>query len=101
MFASIRMYRTDKPGLVLPLVKREWLSVIKNVPGFINYYLIQADRDSNEITTVSIFDTKEHALDSDKVAAEWLRNNDMIKYMVTVPEITSGEVKVTSEPETV
>ena len=66
-----------------------------------NYYLIQADRDSNEITTVSIFDTKEHALASDKVAAEWIIKNDLSKYLVTVPEITSGEVKVTSETEAV
>ena len=97
MYASIRMYKTDAPGLIIPIVRRDFLPIIKNVPGFINYYLIASDRDGNEITTVSIFESKESALASDKLAADWIKKNDMLKHLIMAPEISSGIVSVSSE----
>ncbi len=97
MYASIRTYKTDAPGLIIPVVRKEFLSIIKQVPGFVSYYLIASDRDGNEITTVSIFESKESAFASNKLAAEWIKTNDMLKHLIMAPEITSGLVSVSSE----
>lgn len=96
MYASIRKYKTDAPGLIIPLVRNEFLKTIKKLPGFVNYYVISSERDSNEIVTVSIFEDKEGAMASNKLAAEWIKKRDMEKHFIVIPEITSGEVNVTS-----
>jgi hypothetical protein len=97
MYVSIRKYKTDASGLIIPIVKNEFLSIIKNVPGFINYYLISSESDSGDLTTVSIFESKEGALASDKLAAEYAKESDLVKHLFAAPEIVAGEVKVTSE----
>ena len=44
MYASIRKYKTDAPGLVIPFVRNEFLPLIKTIPGFVCYYLISSDK---------------------------------------------------------
>ena len=96
MYASIRKYKTDAPGLVIPLIRNEFLPLIKALPGFVNYFLIESEADSSDMTTVSIFESKEGAIASSKLAAEWIQNKDFVKHLMFAPEITSGEVKATS-----
>ena len=92
MYASIRKYKTDAPGIIIPLIRNEFLPIIKSIPGFVSYYLISSETDSNDMTTVSIFDSKDGAVASSKLAAEWIKNSDFMKYLLIAPEITAGEV---------
>src|SRR6187549_2105749 len=97
MFASIRKYSTDAPGLIIPRVRNEFLPIIQQVPGFIGYYLITSERDSNEVTSISIFDSKESAVASNKLAMDWIKSTDISKHFLSRPEITAGDVNVSAE----
>ena len=92
MYASIRKYKTDAPGIIIPIIRNEFLPMIKSIPGFISYYLISSETDSNDMTTVSIFETKDGALASGRMASDWVKNSDLLKFLIAVPEFTAGEV---------
>jgi hypothetical protein len=97
MFASIRKYKTDKPGLIIPQVRKEFLPLLQQVPGFISYYLISSEQDSNEVISVSIFENKESAEVSNTMALEWIQRNDIAMHLLNRVEVLSGQVSIAAE----
>ncbi len=89
MYATIRRYEGD-PGLADRLAERgdEVKALISGVAGFRAYYLIRSDDGSASIT---VCDSREGAEESNRVAAEWLREN-LPDATTTAPRVTGGEV---------
>jgi hypothetical protein len=61
-------------------------------PGFSGYYLIDAG--NGVMSSISVFDTSEHADESTRVASSWVREQGLETALPNSPKITSGEVVV-------
>ena len=91
MYGVIRRYNVQE-GMTHRMVKRvneSFAPLVSSLPGFISYYLINGG--DGTVTAISIFDSRDHAEESNRVASEWVRDN--IRAMVkTAPVIVGGEV---------
>ena len=76
MFATIRQYDTniDQTAELNRIVQEEFVPLMQSLPGFISYQWIDVGNVGGRMVSVSIFDTAEHAEDSNKAAAAWVKN---------------------------
>jgi lysozyme family protein len=95
MFATIRRYEAIDQTRTSELVKKADETLVpqlSELPGFNGYYLIEAG--NGVISTVGLFDTAEHAEESNRVASGWVRQESFEKALPNPPKITSGKVLV-------
>jgi len=81
----------SKPREFNERVNASFINVVRKVPGFISYIAI--DEGDGWWASVSLFESKEGIIQSDKVAADWVKQNasDLVSGS---PEITAGIVVV-------
>jgi hypothetical protein len=91
MYASIRIYKADSIEDVARMVNEDFLPVLERMPGFLSYYCVAAD--NGTWATVSIFDTDPQTEESNRLAAEFVQNSEMISLVRRV-ELITGEVVV-------
>jgi hypothetical protein len=91
MYGTIRRYKVTKPKEFNERVNASFINVIRKVPGFISYVAI--DEGDGWWASVSLFESKEGIIQSDKVAADWVRQN-AADLTSGAPEITAGIVVV-------
>ena len=93
MYASIRRYKikTGEKYRLNRLVKDEFVPLISGLPGFIDYYGIDAGADY--WASLSVFNTRAGAEESNKLAADWVKNN-FAGLIVGPVDITAGDVVV-------
>jgi hypothetical protein len=91
MYGSIRRYKIRKPKEFNELVNESFINVIRTIPDFISYMAI--DEGDGWWASVSVFATKEAMVQSDTVAAKWVKEH-AAKLVWGPPEITSGPVVV-------
>ena len=102
MFATIRRYESVDTARTAELVKQAdetLLPSLSDLPGFNCYYLI--DTGNGVISSVSVFDTPEHADESTRVASSWIQEHKLDSALPSPPKITSGEVVVQKVSELV
>ena len=91
MYATVRRYdgvtNTREAG---KRVNDGFVLVISQLPGFVNYYWVDAG--SGVMISTSVFQDQASAQASDKKAADWVRQNNMASLMPNPPQITAGEV---------
>jgi hypothetical protein len=87
MYASIRRYKTESAKEVARLVNEEFVPQIKNLPGFLAYYVI--DTGEGMMASISVFETKDGAEESNRMAASWVKQS--LPGLLGPPEITAGE----------
>jgi hypothetical protein len=63
---------------------------LSKLPGFSGYYLVEAG--SGIMTSISLFDSKEHADESTRLAATWITEEKLESALPNPPKITFGEV---------
>jgi len=93
MYAAIRRGK-GKPGSVAEVaskVQQGLVSIMSSVPGFVAYYVVQTGED--ELVTVTVFESQAGAEESNKVAANWVRDN-LGPLMAGPLELSAGEVVV-------
>lgn len=93
MYASIRRYKTS-PGAAAELAQRVnqgFVPIISKAPGFVAYYVVDAGNDV--VASVSLFQDKAGAEESNRMAATWVKEN-IASLFEGPPEITAGEVIV-------
>ena len=91
MYASIRRYQI-KPGAMPEITRRVnegFVPIISKAPGFVAYYLVDAGNDIG--ATVSVFDDQAGAEESNRMAADWVKEN-IAALVASAPQITAGEV---------
>jgi hypothetical protein len=91
MYASIRIYKADSIEDVARMVNEDFLPVLEQMPGFLSYYCVAADKGT--WATVSIFETDPQTEESNRLAAEFVKNSEMISLVRRV-ELITGEVVV-------
>jgi hypothetical protein len=93
MFATIRRYESIDQARISELVKKTdetFLPSLTELPGFSGYSLLEAG--DGVLSSISYFDTSEHADESTRVASNWVREQKLEKVLPNAPKITSGEV---------
>ena len=75
------------------------LPSLSELPGFSGYSLIEAG--NGVVSSISYFDTSEHADESTRVASNWVREQKLETVLPNPPKITSGEVVVHKTSELV
>ncbi len=101
MYATIRRY-TPKGGALTKTkveelqqrIEKGFLPIVQEVPGFHCYYVLSPG--DKEILTVSIFESQKSAKESNRRAADFVRN-DPLKDLLGSPEVFEGDVLVTKE----
>ncbi|HET7234787.1 MAG TPA: hypothetical protein VFJ16_32535 [Longimicrobium sp.] len=89
MYASIRRYRTPEPEEVRRRVEVGFLPMLRKQPGFVSYNLVHAG--NGVMISVTVFQTREGAENSNRLAAEWTAEN-VAAFVQGRPDITHGEV---------
>ena len=95
MYGIIRRYESTDKTLTSELVdkaKDRLVPKLSELPGFSGYFLIEAG--NGVMSSVSFFDTAEHAEASTEVASNWVRDSELQKALPNQPKITIGEVVV-------
>ena len=90
MYAMIRRYHTSSIEEVVQRIKKDFLEVLTSAPGFVAYYVV--DESDGVQTSISIFESREHAEYSNKLAAYWVKEH--ADFLLDSPEITSGQVLI-------
>jgi hypothetical protein len=93
MYAAIRRYTIQ--GTTAEEVARRAedgiVPTLREVPGFLAYYIVGAAGDT--VATVSVFETREAAEESTRLATDWVKRN-LAPFVPHPPQITTGEVLV-------
>jgi hypothetical protein len=91
MYASIRKYKVHSSQEFSRLVNEGFMPIISQSPGFIAYYGV--DSGSGIWSSVSIFETKAEADESNRMAADFVKQN-LAALIDSGPEITVGDLVV-------
>lgn len=89
MYASIRQYRTSHVVEVARRAREGFVPIVKDVPGFTAYYLV--DSGDGTLFTVTVCEDRAGADASVNSAAEWVRDN-LAELVDGPPTVTNGEV---------
>jgi hypothetical protein len=90
MYATVRRYEgvTD-PDEAGRLVKEGFVPLLSQIPGFVAYYWVDAG--GGVMVSTSVFEDESGARDSNRRAADWVREN-LAPLLPNAPQITAGEV---------
>jgi hypothetical protein len=89
MYASIRQYRSDDVPEVVRRVQDGFLPIVREVPGFSAYYIV--DSGDGAFTTITVAEDKAGVEESVTKAGEWVRQSaaDLVEGS---PTVSNGEV---------
>jgi hypothetical protein len=91
MYATVRRYEgVTNPGEAGRRVNEGFVPLISQLPGFIAYYWVDAGR--GVMVSTSVFHDQASAQESNKKAADWVRQNNLASLYPNPPQITAGEV---------
>ena len=94
MYAIVRRYSTTSGGDVSSKVRKEFVPRISKATGFLAYYVV--DEGFGHQFSISIFEDREAAEISNKLAADWVRLHPAL--LPEPPEVFFGEVTVHKRP---
>ncbi len=90
MYATMRRYEgvTD-PAEAGRRVSEGFVSLLKEIPGFVAYYWV--DGGGGVMVSTSVFEDRDGAEASTEKAAAWVRDN-IASLLPNPPQVTAGEV---------
>lgn len=96
MYAAVRRYEgvTD-PAEAGRRVKEGFMPLIREVPGFVAYYWIDAG--DGAMVSTSVFEDRTGAEESTKRAADYVREN-LASLLPNPPQVTAGDVVASALP---
>ena len=95
MHATIRRYEGVDQNRIAELNKKVSESLIpklNELPGFVGYYLIEAD--NGVVTSLGLFENADQADESGRIAATWIRDEQLGSAIPNAPMVTTGKVLV-------
>ena len=95
MFAAIRYYQAEPPSIdeVVRRVQQDFVPVIRDVAGFVSYFVLVPSGREEEIVSVSVFEDQQSAEESNRKATEWVAQN-LSALLRPNPEFAEGRVVV-------
>ena len=95
MHAAVRKYRVSDIDTLVRKVEDDFVGRIKQVDGFVGYYVI--DGGDGTAASVTVGQTEQAVEESTSQAADWVREN-AAELIEGAPTVTTGEVRVRAEP---
>jgi hypothetical protein len=95
MYATIRRYEgvdESRADEVVKQVDDTLRPKLSQLQGFFGYYLVDAG--NGVMTSISFFDTSEHADASAATSKAWISDQKLESAIPNAPKITSGEILV-------
>ena len=72
-------------------IQDEFIPLISKIPGFISYYWV--DEGDGVMVSVSVYATREAEEESNRVAADYVKQNQHVaRLLPKPPQITAGQV---------
>jgi heme-degrading monooxygenase HmoA len=97
MFATIRMFEGVGPREeVLPLVREHVFLTITGAPGFRGYYAFLDEAETRRGVSVSLFDTREHAIEANAWVVSVMRER---RIAPNPPRAMAGHVVIVAAAE--
>ena len=91
MYATVRRYEgVTNPGEAGRRVNESFVPLISQLPGFVAYYWVDAG--GGVMISTTVFQDQASEEESNRKAADWVRQNNMAAVMPNPPHITAGEV---------
>jgi hypothetical protein len=91
MYATVRRYEgITNPDEAGRRVNESFVPLVSQLPGFIAYYWVDAGR--GVMISTSVFQDQASAQESNRKAADWVRQNNLASLYPNPPQITAGEV---------
>jgi hypothetical protein len=93
MFTIVRRFRLTRgsAGEVTRRVRESFVPLLRDLPGFREYYLLEGGPD--KLISIRVFDSADEALASNEPAANWIREN-VLEFVKGMPEVMAGKVLV-------
>jgi hypothetical protein len=88
MYTAIRIYTTSDAAELAKRVQEEFLPMMRDLPGFVGYYIVDAG--DGRIASITVCDDKAGVEESTRRASEWVQ-----KRIASL--ITSGPVELTGD----
>jgi hypothetical protein len=92
--ASVRQYRVRDIDTLVAKVEAEFVDQIKEIDGFVGYYVI--DGGDGTAASVTVGETADAVAESTRRAGKWVQESAS-ELVEGEPEITAGEVLVRAE----
>jgi hypothetical protein len=96
MHASVRRYRTSDTEALERKVEEEFIEKVKEVDGFVGYYVI--DGGDGDVASVTVCKTADALAKITKLAGEWVRES-IADLVDGAPDVVTGEVRVRAEAD--
>jgi hypothetical protein len=93
MYATVRRYEGIDKNRTDELTKKVGESLMprmSKLPGFGGYFMIEAGE--GVMTSINLFETSDQAHESTRVAATWIREENLEAALPNAPKITAGVV---------
>ena len=93
MFTIVRKFRLTRgsAGEVTRRVRESFVPLLRDLPGFREYYLLEGGPDV--LISIRVFESADEALASNETAASWIREN-VLEFVKGMPEVMAGNVLV-------
>ena len=94
MYATIRRYEgvdRNRADEIRRSINDEFVPMIREAPGYHGYWVIEA---GDTLATFSLFETKDDAEESTRMAAEFIKEHNLQDALPNRPQVTAGEVTV-------
>jgi hypothetical protein len=91
VYGAIRTYRVTDPEELSRRVTDEFVPMVRDVPGFIAYYIV--DGGGGKLSSITICEDPEGVEESTARAAEWVGER-IASLIESGPEILTGEIIV-------
>ena len=93
MYTSIRRYnlKPDSTEEVIRRAEKGFVPIVSKSPGFLAYDVV--DTGHNTLTTISTFEDRVGAEQSNKLAEGWVRDN-LASLVTEPPTIMGGEIGI-------
>ena len=94
MFAAIRYYRTEPDSVdeVARRVQEGFVPLIRETRGFVSYLVLTPGGREGAIVSVSVFEDRESAEESNRKAEDWVSQN--LSELLPTPEFAAGQIVV-------
>lgn len=95
MYATVRRYEGVDEDRIDEVTKKfgdRLAPRMSKLPGFGGYFLIEAGE--GVLTSINLFETSDQAHESTRLAATWIREENLETVLPIKPKITAGEVVV-------
>ncbi len=96
MHASVRRYRTSDTAALERKVEEEFVEKVKEVDGFVGYYVI--DGGDGDVASITVCKTADALAKITKLAGDWVSESlgDLVDGR---PDVITGEVRVRAEAD--